>query len=325
MHLSTISILFPFLLSTPVSAIQTPTFLLPRTTQTCSDADSNPCNIPNTSFCCPSTTTCIPLENATSVICCTIDTLCDVIQPISCDSSTHTITCGSECCPLGFTCGPDEDRCIMNAENRPSTYPNATTTPSSLTTNPLDVSNSTTSPISEQCRAFLSTPSCPEFPMKAILTGLFPGIILGGISTFFLIKALELKTRRRTIHFNDRLSATISPTSPTIAVGASMNAPSYREYKPSPSEWSASPPLVVGAGETWRSGLRRTRDYSPNMRPTVGLVRRERVEESLTVPRGRPQSSAVSCISDGVEWERERGEVPPLRIVRDEGTHDGSF
>ncbi|KAL7266890.1 hypothetical protein RUND412_010545 [Rhizina undulata] len=89
-----------------------------------------------------------------------------------------------------------------------------------------------------------------QFHINAILAGLH----LGGVSNFLLLKALELKPRLRTIRINNLLSVP--------------------DYKTSPSDWSASPPLVVGGEEAWRIGVPRARDFSPpNVGPTVGLVR----------------------------------------------------
>ncbi|KAB8259623.1 hypothetical protein BDV32DRAFT_124172 [Aspergillus pseudonomiae] len=74
------------------------------------------------SFCCPSSSTCISLDNASSAICCPKGQTCTYIEPINCDVQLQNATlhptnpvktirlddqlpkCGNSCCPFGYKC-----------------------------------------------------------------------------------------------------------------------------------------------------------------------------------------------------------------------------
>ncbi|KAL7268860.1 hypothetical protein RUND412_008501 [Rhizina undulata] len=131
------------------------------------------------------------------------------------------------------------------------------------------------------------TPSCPEFSVQVILAGL----LVGSVSTLFLLKALELENRRQIIQFNDRLCEYKHVQLPRIqALAELMERFAAVDFR--------------GCGDVEDRG-KETEDHSPNMRPTVGL-----------------------CCELYYEWGdvgEKMGEMPPPRIVRDEGTHDGSF
>ena len=73
-------------------------------------------------FCCPSASTCISLDNASSAICCPKGQDCTRIEPISCDMKLHSAElfplnafkttklnckltkCRNSCCPFGYAC-----------------------------------------------------------------------------------------------------------------------------------------------------------------------------------------------------------------------------
>lgn len=188
--------------------------LLPRQETCGSDTNSVTCNVG--SFCCPSNTRCIPVENATSVVCCKVGEICDEIFPITCSTTTLSTlstqpkldTCGTQCCPVGYECGPNKDRCIMKAANLPADYVENREGRKNA--------NLTNEALLETCKQFITLPAtsdeipvsrCPKFTWEGILVGLFPGIAIGLAIMLVYIKAVEIKTRRRTIHFNGRLSA----------------------------------------------------------------------------------------------------------------------
>ncbi|OCL02540.1 hypothetical protein AOQ84DRAFT_179922 [Glonium stellatum] len=164
-------------------------------------------------FCCPTSSTCLPLNNTVtaSVICCPAGQDCKFIQPITCDASqlnatlhpenqihaanlngVQLPTCGSSCCPLGYTCSGG--MCTLTSPSSTSSSPS----PTAATTN-------TALPASSQTSA--STPpiptaghSNPAFPAKAVVAGFFPGLILGvllTLATIWLIKKRREYLRNR--------------------------------------------------------------------------------------------------------------------------------
>ena len=109
--------------------------LFPRA-NTCSVAGYTPCNhngLPD-SFCCPSTSTCIPFNNRKSAICCPTGETCSVITAISCDVSQQNATlhpesqlfstdlsgtletCNGKCCPNGYHCDQSGQCSISNPQ-----------------------------------------------------------------------------------------------------------------------------------------------------------------------------------------------------------------
>lgn len=140
----------------------------------------------------------------------------------------------------------------------------------------------------EQCRAFLAASSdgggggdggqkkkkCGKFSFEGILTGLFPGIAVGVAIMFAYTKTVEMKTRRRTIRFNGRLSASPDdlsyidqkpPPVPTIQGDIAIG------YSPT-AERSMTP---TSFQRDWKANT--LADYSPNLGPVIA-------------PRGRSAS-----------------------------------
>jgi hypothetical protein len=86
-------------------------------------------------FCCPPISVCISLAANTTVLCCPAGEDCSVVRPITCDITVqdsnlypnNTLkttelngmlpTCGSLCCPFGFSCDSVED-CVENANQK---------------------------------------------------------------------------------------------------------------------------------------------------------------------------------------------------------------
>lgn len=85
-------------------------------------------------FCCSSGTSCLSLAAATTVICCPEGNDCSQIEPITCTIgfqnatayptlAVHTTnltgqlpTCGTGCCPFGFTCKSGGDVCVRTKD-----------------------------------------------------------------------------------------------------------------------------------------------------------------------------------------------------------------
>lgn len=266
--------------------------LFPRQ-NVCSDSvASTSCGINN--FCCPADTRCIPVEKNSSVVCCKIGEFCDEIFPIACTSTvlaTDSVQCGKQCCPVGYDCGGTKDRCILKPENLP---PDHIANRDSKKTQSDEV-------MREQCRAFLAASSdggevqkkCTKFSFEGILTGLFPGIVVGVAIMFAYTKTVEMKSRRRTIRFNGRLSASpddlsyIDQKLPPVPVIQGDIAIGY-----SPTAERAMTPTSFQRG--WEANT--LADYSPNLGPVIAprgrsVSRDRRASERLSpLPRPLPTS-----------------------------------
>ncbi|KAL1957580.1 hypothetical protein VTO42DRAFT_5691 [Malbranchea cinnamomea] len=107
--------------------------IFPRAAQSCGDPTFVQCpgsSVPG-DFCCPPASTCISLDNSSTVLCCRDGFNCGRIKPISCDlryqdptldpSSLVKTTkldvplrrCGDACCPHGYDCLNDE-KCVID-------------------------------------------------------------------------------------------------------------------------------------------------------------------------------------------------------------------
>ncbi|KAF3006005.1 hypothetical protein E8E13_010541 [Curvularia kusanoi] len=150
-------------------------------------------------FCCPKNSKCMSLNSADvqSVICCPAGSDCAFIQPITCDvtqlnatlhpdnqmhlSDTTGIelpTCGSKCCPLGYSC---KSGMCSKDETAPS--------PTSSVT-----SSATSAPSATRPASASSTSECPTavsvkhgFDGKSFAAGLFPGLVIGALGAIGLI------------------------------------------------------------------------------------------------------------------------------------------
>jgi len=90
------ALLAAIFLATSVTA-RSPNVLFKRDS-TCPDTSQNQCNqagLPD-NFCCPATTTCIPLAGNTTVLCCPSGSSCDTIKPITCDISAQNVTLNTD-------------------------------------------------------------------------------------------------------------------------------------------------------------------------------------------------------------------------------------
>ena len=207
-------------LATPFSNFQSLDLLPRQQAATCGGkAGLSTCgsNFPS-EFCCPTSTTCVPLNStqAVAVICCPKGADCGRIQTVPCDVNQYNATlhpdnqihidnttniklptCGDKCCPLGYSC--NGNTCIAD-KAAPSTgaTPSATPSPSS-TDKPAASQTSDSTPIS----AIPQTPagnSDPGFPAKAVVAGFFPGMALGALLTLLLLWAI--KKRKESLEKN---------------------------------------------------------------------------------------------------------------------------
>ncbi|KAF8247566.1 hypothetical protein K440DRAFT_661287 [Wilcoxina mikolae CBS 423.85] len=220
--------------------------LLVARQDTCSDSGSRFCNITGaaSSFCCPSTTECIPLENATTVICCKINETCTEIHPVICpDSPKASQRCGKNCCPLGFECDGSGSKCTMKPENLPEKYKQRQDGGSGTGKN----ESSAVSESQASSNPILPTGSisCPAFPAKAIVVGLFPGIVIGAALMMLWSKMVEIKTRRRSIKsfgvFNNYFPSEANLTEKRVTKKSSFPGGFSRQQQPQIEESSFSP------------------------------------------------------------------------------------
>lgn len=160
-------------------------------------------------FCCPKDSTCMNLNSpdVQSVICCPAGQDCAFIQPITCDvaqlnatlypdnqmhlSDTTGIelpTCGTKCCPLGYTC--NSGMCKKD-ETTPTPTSSTSATPSA------------TKPASEAGSS--QTSDCPApvsakrgFDGKSFAAGFLPGIVIGALVAVGLIWLINKRRETQT-------------------------------------------------------------------------------------------------------------------------------
>ncbi|KAH8814079.1 hypothetical protein F5882DRAFT_63813 [Hyaloscypha sp. PMI_1271] len=267
-------------------------------------------------FCCPTGQTCIPLAANTTVLCCPNGSDCSVIKPIICDiqqqnttahpdNTLKTIelnvalpTCGSSCCPFGFTCNTTGN-CVKNAdqtippEGRTSSAPSstATTTPKPAST----PSSNTTAPLP-------LTAQCNKFPAIAVVAGFFPGFALG--AALALLIASFVGVHKKKEHAKRRSGSSfgnISDPQPT----SDMRTDFLRKPPPTPSTTRSAP--------TRRNTIQRVRSIfgkspSPNGLPASPAppmplnIRRPMPQEQRPVTpimQREPSYEDISIFTDG--------------------------
>lgn len=190
--------------------------LLRRDEETCNTQSLKTCGgelPPN--FCCPSGTACISLSGGSTAICCPANFDCALIQPIVCDitqqdpelypgSMIHTTDltttlakCGDACCPRGYRC--EEGRCIMEKASSPSSSAPSSTTPTAPPTS-TNIPSITLGPTNAAARSATAAPvivSTTAFPTKAVLAGLFPGLVAGALIVLAALACLRNQRARK--------------------------------------------------------------------------------------------------------------------------------
>ena len=205
--------------------------ILSRQSGQCQEG-SSPCNkagLP-ANFCCPSGQQCIAFNNDKSAICCPKGQDCKKIAPINCDiskqnaatspgSGIHSTeltgkleTCGSNCCPKGYSC--QNGNCVLqtsssssSSSSKASSTASSTTSSTSTTASPtksaLPVSNTTT-----------TAEHCEKFPAGAVAAGVFSGILLGIIFTIAAILIIGRRNRKKSSEsYNESKLGSVGPPS----------------------------------------------------------------------------------------------------------------
>ncbi|KAJ5915806.1 hypothetical protein N7454_010947 [Penicillium verhagenii] len=227
-----------FLLTILVSAEQTHAFnefgIFPRSDACPTSYDSCGGNVPS-DFCCPSTSTCLVLDNDTTALCCPSGSSCDYISPITCDiqeqnataypkASVKTTllgdslpTCGDECCPFGYTCENDNLCHMTNTTTTSTTTASSTSAPTTSTS----TSVSTTTELSASGATFTAVSSgssvsaasvnadstsssnsttataCAAFPSKAVVAGFFPGVLFGAFAALLISTCIRHRAEKK--------------------------------------------------------------------------------------------------------------------------------
>ncbi|CAI7586673.1 unnamed protein product [Penicillium glandicola] len=170
--------------------------------------------------------TCISLDDASSSICCPAGEDCDYIMPITCDIQQQNVTvypesvikttrlgdslptCGDACCPFGYTCSGNST-CSLNEKTATTATASVSSSSTSTASSSTTATSSTTpqatitpvpSPSSEKSAntttyAELST-SCPAFPAAAVVTGFFPGAVLGAAAALLISFCLRRRSEK---------------------------------------------------------------------------------------------------------------------------------
>lgn len=141
---------------------------------TCGDSSYVQCaaSLPS-DFCCPSTSTCMALAGNTTALCCPTGGDCSQIEPIPCDISledktqhpsatvmtsalTGTLeTCGTKCCPFGYSCSDG----VCNQDSDQSAKPSTSSVASSATATSTSSSTETQSAAVSPTSASDASPS----------------------------------------------------------------------------------------------------------------------------------------------------------------------
>lgn len=182
--------------------------LIGRDTTECATTGYSPCKIAGipSNFCCPSNQQCIAFNSNKSAICCPTGQDCKIIAPLSCDitkqnatlspaSQLHSTdltgtlaTCGSQCCPKGYTC--QNNNCVVAAAESSTTKaasPTSTSKPTTTGTAKPTSSSITSTPSSSPQNTTTTAASCSNFTPVGVLVGFFSGLLVGVLLTVAFI------------------------------------------------------------------------------------------------------------------------------------------
>lgn len=181
-------------------------------------------------FCCPSSSECIGLDDASSVICCPKGQDCAFIQTISCDVQQQNSTlhpknqvqttrlddelprCGGSCCPFGYECHGSVCALASSSSKSTSTAAAASSTTGTGTTiTPVSKTEHTPSPSALGGSAMSSSSNCPTFTTNGVLAGFFPGAVFGAILTALITYYMQRRRANmppssKVAHFTKRAS-----------------------------------------------------------------------------------------------------------------------
>jgi hypothetical protein len=283
--------------------------------QNCNDSGSLLCDIPGatSSFCCPASTECIPLEKATSVICCKIGEICDQIHPIACPANPSPAQqCGADCCPIGFECDGTGKKCVMKPENLPERYKKKPSTPGNSNNNTSGV-HAEGQTISEPVVSSKSS-KCPEFTAKGIVVGFFPGMVVGAALMLLWTKICEARTRRRSIKSFGVLTNTFPSRVDLVSEKTVIKKPSI------PTGFAHSQPPQIESTSTFSPLSANFR--SPNLGPPVPPLRISRnpstIAKNTMSSRGRdssPPKQTRDTSPRQIVTTRPRNASPPSSIM----------
>lgn len=200
-------------------------------------------------FCCASDSYCTILAHNTTAICCPNGADCASIAPLSCNIQVQNVTlypttvvmttnltavlqsCGSACCPHGYTCL--NGACSQNA-NQGNTI--AKSSSFSKLASATTSSYSRTASATKSATDFATTTSVTKqdvlkYPAAAVVLGFFPGLIFGILITLILICLIGVRNARTRSSSSLSLSLPSSATSPFGKVAASIHDPIYGDKK----------------------------------------------------------------------------------------------
>lgn len=225
-------------------------FALQRRNVQC-DATQNltscPTDIP---FCCPTTTTCLPVtSNNDTVICCPQGANCVFIQPLNCDITQQNATmypnnaihtdnlnailqpCQGGCCPTGYSCQGGTGLCAMDK---------ATSTSSTQTSS---ASMSATTSSSSSAPIIIPTSTQPPSHAAAnsnhsLAIGLSLGILFGVAILAAIVLLCLRRKKRQNKSYVDKKSRRNSPS------------PNFMGSTPQPPQPTPSDPYFVGPFQT---------------------------------------------------------------------------
>lgn len=227
----------------------------------CANSSDIQCSGLPSGYCCGSSSTCLIFANNTSLLCCPTNEDCTTISPISCDISLQNITshpqsglyttnltatlpsCGSQCCPLGFSCTGSQCTLATSQASSPS-HTSSSSGTATATTAPVV----TSTPATVASPAVTTDPSviqqgCNAFPAEAIVAGFFPGLVAGALfasAAFCLLGAHRRKQARLSGSFG-KVSASISD--PIYQEGSAIRTDFIRKQTSAPSTPTRQPTL----------------------------------------------------------------------------------
>ncbi|KZF24804.1 hypothetical protein L228DRAFT_281845 [Xylona heveae TC161] len=211
--------------------------LSPRASDGCADSSFTQClghNFP-ANFCCPSSTSCLPINGAKTIICCPVGQTCQFIQPITCNIQQQNATahpenyikstdltstlkkCGTDCCPDGYSC--QNNICLMDNGSSPVSSGSPTSTASPTASNGVPNIGGASN---ANCNASNSSSllgedrNCPSFPGRAVVAGFFPGAIAGALATAIVFFLLAKRQQQKELAQNGEDRKTISKVSPPM-------------------------------------------------------------------------------------------------------------
>ncbi|EAS29243.2 uncharacterized protein CIMG_07989 [Coccidioides immitis RS] len=169
----------------------------PRDTESCAEPNLSRCpddKLPS-NFCCPRSSTCLSLDDSTTLVCCPKGRDCTTIRPITCDIQRQNVSkdpssvvkttklleplsqCGSGCCPHGYVC--DNGSCKVDTTPSKTASSTSTTTPEPTSTSLPAITTISATPLSIPSLNESTSEDCPAIPGVAVAAGFFPGIVAG--------------------------------------------------------------------------------------------------------------------------------------------------